>query len=113
MFKIGSTESYSWPVKIILPADDGKTLEQDFTAIFRRVKQSEIDDFFAMLEAGKMTDRQIVQSVLIGWKNIVDDSANQIPYSESLRDQILEGAGVATQIGAAFLSSLKAGRVKN
>jgi hypothetical protein len=113
MYKMGSSESYSWPVKIILPTDDGKTVAQDFKAVFRRIKQTEIDGFLNDVAAGKTTDREIVKSVMVGWKDIIDESGNQIPFTDSLLDQVLEPAGIASQIGSAFLESLRAGRVKN
>lgn len=113
MFKIGLSDNYRWPVKVVVPTDDGKTLTQDFTAVFKRITQTQVEAFTADLIAAKITDKDIVKQVLIGWQNIVDDNGNQVPFSETLRDQILDGAGIATQIGAIFLDSFRTGREKN
>lgn len=113
MFKLGLTDSYTWPVKIKLPTDEGKVLEQDFFATFKRLSQPEIESMFTDAKGGALNDVELVKKFFIGWKNIVDDSGNQLPFSEALRDQFLSGATIAAQVFNAFTESVASGKSKN
>jgi hypothetical protein len=113
MFKIGSSESYSWPVTITLPDNEGKFSKQDLTAVFKRLSQTETEILMTDAAAGKLKDREIAAQILMDWKNIVDDSGNQVPFTPALRDQVLNISTVAGQIVRAWIESLAVGKTKN
>ncbi len=104
MFKLAQSDSYSWPVKISIPADGGKYLEQSFDAVFKRVPQSKIKE---MLESETMTDIDFCKEVLVGWKGITGDNQADVPFSDEARDKLLDVPAVATATVEAYIHSIK------
>ena len=112
MFVIGASDSYSWPVEIVLPADGGKLNKQTFTAVFARLGTTRLSELNDQLTAGQITTLDIVKEVLVGWKDVSDSNGNDIPFSTGFRDKILEIANVAPQILAVYMDSVR-GKIKN
>jgi hypothetical protein len=101
VFKKGVT--YSWPVKIQLPKDGGEFEEQSFEAVFKRIKQSEINDLLAGEGA---TDRKFCEAVMAGWNGILDESHNAIAFTSESLGEFLDVPGVTKAIVVAFLESV-------
>ena len=110
MFVIKQTATYSWPVKFEVPGDAGKFETQTFDAVFKRMPQSQMDEMIAGSEGAK--DSDIARQILVGWSGITDGETD-VPFSESMRDKLLDVPGVGTAIVAAFLSSLQGAKRKN
>jgi hypothetical protein len=102
MFKLSQSDSYSWPVKVSLPTDGGRFIEQTFDAVFKRLSQSKIKEMLAV-EGG--TDSEFCKDILIGWKGITDDNGAEIPFSEDARDKLLDVPSVANATVEAYVTS--------
>lgn len=113
MFKITQKPTYFWPVKVRLPADGGQFDEQTFDAQFRRLPQAEIDAMRADVLAGNASDIPLARRLLVGWKGVQDADGQDVPFSETLRDQVLDIPGVATAVVVSFVDSLSGARRGN
>lgn len=124
-FVLKKEASYSWPVSIEMPTDGGKFEKSTFDAIFRRVPQSRITAIqveaqklkLAILNdediTGLVKDQEIADEVLIGWKGILDEDGDELPFSESAKAELLEVPMVAAAILMAFADSVTKAKTKN
>jgi hypothetical protein len=123
---LSQSATYKWPVRITLPAGGdavGKREVHTFDAEFRRLPQTRVNEIIQLVrdqERGRRTDEEalvqdtdVAREVMAGWTGVVDDDGKQIPYSESVRDQLLEIPTVASQIVFAWFDSNKDGKRKN
>ena len=110
MFIISQTASYSWPVTVEVPVSGGKFEKQSFDAEFKRLPQSQIVE---LRDAEGTTDIAFAREVLVGWKGIHDANKQELPYSESARDMLLDIPTVATAVVMAFFASLSGSKAKN
>ncbi len=102
MFKLQQSDSYSWPIKVKMPTDGGRFIEQTFDAVFKRLPASKTKE---LVEAESMNDIEFAKSVIVGWKGITDDNGAEVPFSEGTRDALLDVPSVATAIVEAYLMS--------
>jgi hypothetical protein len=112
MFVIKQTDSYVWPVTVKLPKDGGRFDAQTFDAVFKRIPQTKISEIQGRVAEGLAVDNDLAREVLIDWKGVTDGE-NEVPFSEGLRDQLLDIPGVGTAIVLAFVESLSGARRKN
>ena len=113
MFKIGSKDQYSWPVKVELAADGGKTEKQTFDAVFKRLPQSEVESLGDKLRNDEIKEAALIEEILVGWKGVQDSDGNDLPFSETNRDFLMDVFPVRGCVITAWLESLKVGRAKN
>lgn len=113
MFKIAQTETFTWPVTVKIPADGGRYESHTFDAKFKRISQSRIDELNERLSAGTMSDREFVNEILDGWSGVIDESNQQVPYSDSTRDALLQVTLVRTAIIAAYSEAYAGAQRKN
>lgn len=110
MFKISQSETYSWPVRVQIPTDDGKFHTHSFTAHFRRLPQSRFEE----LLAAEAKDRDIAAAVMSGWgDDVLDVDDNPVPFSETTLVQFLDFPGVAGAVVIAYAESLQGAKRKN
>ncbi len=107
MFKIKQSDSYTWPVKFEVPVDGGGFKAETFDGEFLRITQSR---FKAMMES-LTPDREICREILIGWKGVIGEDGQEMPFSESARDKLLDIPLVAGAVVTAFLDAYT-GRAK-
>lgn len=97
-----------------MTSDGGKRQTHTFDAIFRRLSRAEFQDVLARAQAGELSDIDIANDVLIGWKGIQDEGGDDLPYSEAARDEVLNVWPVLPAVVAAFIEAHSAkGRAKN
>jgi hypothetical protein len=113
MFKIIQPSEYSWNVTVELPMDGGRVDKQSFDGIFKRISQSRLAEIQKQIEAGEIRDVDLAREVLVGWKGVVDSDGNDVPFSESARDQLLDISMVATGVVISFMQSLTGAKRKN
>lgn len=77
--KINVKPTFSAPVVWRLAGDDGNTEEVTYTATFRRVNDEEAKQLQAQLAAGTLTDRELLDKVLVGWNGLLDELGT--PYA--------------------------------
>ncbi|WP_303362491.1 hypothetical protein [Paracoccus sp. (in: a-proteobacteria)] len=69
-------------MKVRVPVDGGFA-DQEFTATFRVLPWSEVEK----LDTDPV---QLLRAIWIGWDGIVDDDGQPIPFSDALRDQLID-----------------------
>ncbi len=102
MFKLQQSESYSWPIKVKMPADGGRFIEQSFDAVFKRLPATKTKE---LIESENMTDIEFAKAVIVGWKGITNDDGGEITFTDGTRDALLDVPSVATAIVEAYLMS--------
>lgn len=114
MFSIARSETYSWPVEVEYPVKPGVKKKESFEVEFRRLSQSKIKELLAQINEGKIEDDLVVaRELVVGWKGVVDESKEEVPFSEAALGSILDIPGVGSAIVASFFESLRDGKRKN
>jgi len=114
-FVLKQSTSYTWPIKLIIPADGGRHEAHTFDGEFRRLPQSRINEIMKLArdvergraEADEVEDQGLARELLIGWSGVVDDSGKEIPFSEATMTQLVEIPTVAGQVIKHFFDSIK------
>lgn len=100
-FKINQTGTFTWPVKVSIPKDGGGFETGTFDAVFKRLSRTEAEKMGTDVMNGEMTGLAAVRSILVGWKNVMDGT-EELPFSESNAERLLEIPGVAISLFKAF-----------
>jgi len=121
-FVLQQSESYSWPITIILPVDGGRREKHTFDGEFKRLPQSRINEIIKLaraMELGRISDDEelndqgAAQEVLVGWSGIQDFDGNEIPFTEKALAELLEIPTLASQIVKAWFESIEVAKRKN
>ena len=111
--KINQSETFSWPVKVSIPKDGGGFETDTFDAVFKRLPRSESEALANKVMTGELEGLDAVRQILVGWSG-VKDGTDDVPFSESNREKLLEINGVAVAIFRVFSdASSGAGATKN
>lgn len=113
MFVIKKVESYFWPVKVELPKDGGSYQKHEFQAHFKRITQSQLKILLEGEGDKNPTDKEFCKSVVIGWKDILDEEKNPIEFSDESLETLIEIPSVAKTIVVSYLDSIAGSKVKN
>ncbi len=70
-------KTFKWPVEVTEPSEDraGEFDKFQFTAVFKRVKLSELEAL------GEESGLPLLKKVMIGWENIQDEGGKEVPFS--------------------------------
>lgn len=79
--KINAKPTFSAPVLLTLAGDDGKTVEIHFTAVFRRLPDSQAKDVQKRMDGGTMTDDELIALVLCGWSQLEADDGTPFAFT--------------------------------
>lgn len=123
-FVLKQSDSYRWPVSFKLPTDGGKREKQTFEAEFKRLPQSritqiqaEVQKLMKAVEAGEqpdgISDISVAQEVLVGWSGVVDEDGEEVPFSKTSCDALLDLPTVAASIIQCYFESLVDSKTKN
>lgn len=121
-FVLKQSATYTWPITLVLPIDGGRREKHTFDGEFRRLAQTRINEIIRqarLQERGKLADDEELQDqdaakeILAGWTNVVDDKDEEVPFSESALNQLLEIPTVAGQIVRTWFESLEVAKRKN
>ena len=104
MFKLKQTPTFKWPVEVNIATDGGKFVKETFDAEFKRVTQPELAELQRKIEAGELTDRALVQSIITGWDGVTEDG-EPVPFSQQALGQMLDIPGAAAGIVFAFVQA--------
>lgn len=110
MFKIALTETYESPVLIELP---GEKKKHEFTGIFNRFSQDELNTLRERIQSEELNDKQFCAEVLAGWKGVRDESGEELEFTNSNLDKVLNIYPVAASIVSAFYASISGAKLKN
>lgn len=113
MFKLESSDTYVYPVKVEIVKDGGGFTKSTFDATFKRLSRAEMLETMRQIRDNETTDLDVCAKVLVGWKGIVDPEGAEIPFSETARDKVLNVHPVCPSVIAAWAESLRSGQAKN
>ncbi len=131
-------DTYLWPVTVTEAQDGGKFRKHTFEAELKRVSQTRREELGrimmlqqARIKAGRveeedadgkmvpieiLTPRQIADELWVGWRKVKDregEGGEDVPFSEAIKQQLLDREGVADAIIDAWNESNQEGKVKN
>jgi len=121
-FVLKQSATYTWPITLILPVSGGRREKHTFDGEFRRLPQTRINEIVKIAqlqERGKLSedeelrDQDAAREILAGWANVVDDDGEEIPFSDSKLNELLEIPTVAGQIVRTWFDSLEVAKRKN
>ena len=113
-FVISKPATFFWPVKVELAVDNGKYEKQSFDAEFKRLPQSKIEEIVGKIRSEEITsDVLLARDLIVGWRGVLDDQGNEVPFSEAMKDQLLDVPTVASSIVSAFFEATTKAKLKN
>jgi len=112
MFKLNQSESFSWPVEVMIAGNGGKFTKETFDVEFKRVDESRLQEIAMAVARDDMDDRDVVKEVVVGWGGITDNG-EAVPFSPSNLDRVLEVPGVARAIARSFVAAHRGAAAKN
>jgi len=98
MLKIVKNPEFTARVKVQVPAESG-FIEQSFTGRFRTMSVSEGESFNGFSSDGV---GQWLRAILIGWDGIKDEDGNDVSFSETARDELIDIPFIRNAISAAY-----------
>lgn len=113
MFKIAQSPDYFWPVAFTYPGENGKVEKANFDARFKRISQSRIAEIQNQIKEGSFDEGSILKEIVVGWRGVVDDAGEEIPFSITALDKLLDVPMLGTHIAEAFMASLSGAQRKN
>ena len=121
-FVLKQSNTYTWPVALVLPVDGGRRDKHTFEGEFRRLPQTRINQIVRLARASErgrlnddeeLLDQDAARELIAGWSGVVDDDNKEIPFSDSALTQLLEIPTVAGQIVRAWFESIDTAKRKN
>lgn len=114
----GLKPTIACPATLYLPADGGAQVPYKFDVHFKRQTTSERNALNERFVKGEITQRQMLDEVVVGWGGMLDEAGQPVPYSIAERiatDELypgLEQAMAVSWYDNAFVNQREAA-VKN
>lgn len=120
-----ATGNYLWPVSVEVPVDGGMFDTLTFDARFRRVAQDRREELELLavkcahqVQMGQDpdkdgSDRAVAKEVLVGWRGVLTDEGEEVPFSEDALESLLLFPGAASAIVLAWHDSISGKKAKN
>ncbi len=114
-FKRVIKPNFTAQVKYDLPGDNGERITGEFTGIYLRLPQEEVDQLLTKGSAGKVKDQEVVDKAFRGWGNdVLDENDQPWPYNEdNLKAFLQENVGMRACIVKAFFDNYVLAPAKN
>lgn len=100
MFKVTADPKFTHPVTVFVPTNGGHTA-QTFPVTFRVVPEDELPGGDGV-EGQKETLRRLV----VHMDDLVDDDEKPIPYSDAIRDQLINHAFVRMALMKTYIEAV-------
>ena len=102
-------KTFKWPVTVTEPSSDkpGKFEESTFTAVFKRVKMSELEK---IAETGGY---DFISSVLVGWEGIEDEDGSELAFSKDALKDLSDEADWTRAVLSAYTATYAEAEAKN
>lgn len=110
MFVRKMSATYSWPVKHQYPVDGGKFETVTFDVVFKRLSDSKLKEY---LKDEALGDKEFCREIVVGWSGIMDESKQELPFSQANLESLLDDAGFAGSVANAYLMSVSSAKAKN
>ncbi|HEX8603490.1 MAG TPA: hypothetical protein VF774_12665 [Pseudoduganella sp.] len=107
MFKIALSATYAVAVNVETPNEKGTFDKSKFTATFKRSDIDQLD------ELRKLSQRDVLKDVLVGWSGLVDEHDENVPFSPGTRDAVLQIPQALFALAEAFWGSIHKAKEKN
>ena len=103
-------KTFKWPVVVREPSetDAGVYEENEFIAIFKRLKVSEYQK-----AAENKTEFEMLKMMLVGWENMKEEDGQDIAFSNQNLKEMMEDAYWLRAVSDAYTKSLMDEKVKN
>ncbi|MBU0931322.1 MAG: hypothetical protein KJ585_04885 [Alphaproteobacteria bacterium] len=102
MFRVDPDPVFTHDVKVSVPVDGG-FVPQTFKATFRLMSTNEVATF-DLEDGGASTT--FLRRVVIGMDEVVDSANEPLPYSDQLRDQLLDLPYVRVALARTYFSAI-------
>lgn len=112
-FVMSQKASYTWPVKYEYPKDDGRFEKVEFTAEFKRLPQSRLDEIHKCVLDGTLDDGTIIEEVLVGWSGIKTSTGEDFLSNDANRVILMDLTGMRAAIVTAYAASIHGAPRKN
>lgn len=110
LFVIDHAPTIRWPVTVMLPVDDGESAAFQFTGIFNRLSEAEMEALMKDDEPVQVQDRAMQEilrgnaerfpKLLVGWEGVTDSAGKPAEFStELLKKQITGPNGQFLSVG--------------
>ncbi len=113
MFKLRVSPTYFHTVTSHIPTGNGAAQIIEFDAEFKRLSLDELQQLQAGVREGRITDRQIIDQVLKGWRNVGDDEGNPLPFVPQNLETLLGIVPIQSDLVGAFFASFEVEKAKN
>lgn len=90
--------TFTRQVKVEIPRGRDK-IEADFLATFEAIDNSELESFDLATPDGT---KAFLNRVIVGLDDVLDGDGNAVPYSETLRDRLLDKPWSRSKLVAAY-----------
>jgi len=103
-------KTFKWPVLVREPSetDAGVYEENEFIAIFKRLKVSEYQN-----AADNKSEFELLKMMLQGWENMKEENGEDIPFNNQNLKDMMEDAYWLRAVSDAYTKSLMDEKVKN
>lgn len=109
MLKIGHSEAFWYPVKVTILGEDGASTAHEFEARFKRLGREDLNAVMTTPD-----DLALMRENLLGWRGVVDDAGNPLPFDDANRENLLNLWPVLPALAKAFVEAHSPeGRAKN
>ena len=122
LFKRNPT--FTWPISYRERTDGGRYRQHNFTAEYKRLPQSELEEIqlsYQRLKSDVSRDvpvdsiptREICNRIWVGWSDIFEeDGTTQVPFSEELKSELVQREGLADAIVETYIESAAQAKAK-
>ncbi len=105
-----TTSSYPWPVEVKRPSVEkaGEYETFHFTAIFKRLSKSELNDF-----QNAKDELKALNNILLGWKDVTEEDGTEIPFTKANLKEFSEDIDFVAGVVEAFQAFYSKGKEGN
>lgn len=108
-FKMTAKPTFSTPVKVNVPNDQGNFDKNTFTAKFKRPSQDEAQE----LRELNLTPEDLARRMMVDWDLTDGDTNERVPFSRENLEAALQILPTPLALAVAFWESVNGARTKN
>lgn len=109
MFKLASDPQFTHTVPVLVPTDGGHR-EESIRARFRALGLDRIEE---LLKDNKKGVSAVLQAAIVALEDLVDEANQPVPYSDAVRDQLLNTPYARDALFRAYTAALAKARSGN
>nr|BAR26504.1 unnamed protein product [uncultured Mediterranean phage uvMED] len=101
-------DTFEWKIKIPIP-NKNKRDTHVFNGVFRRITQDRFNELQTLQEQEGLKNEDIVREIMVGWSGMQDKEGNELPFTSSNLNKLLNVFGLAAYIIKAFTEAYTGG----